>query len=180
MIKRQDLFILQHEPLVITKGVTIAASRPFASRPSGVIIGTEKSVMEIPLFADLRINSKYELQPICEVVCWNDMVFMAGLPAIVASHERELLKIDLFRKDTDDSGFYVTDWLEDDGHLFCIYEGGIVAFKHHGVMLWHLQKAWDDIFTSFENGDLVLMESDNKIIAIDRSNGSRKPSGIIT
>lgn len=50
-----------------------------------------------------------------------------------------------------------------------------MAFNRHGAMLWHIQKAWDDIFTGIEHGDLILMESDGQIVAIDISNGSRKP-----
>jgi hypothetical protein len=175
MIDRQDVFIKQGEPVFLKNGVKLEVSTLIASRPSALLISAANGTIEIPAFTDAQINNKFKLVPICEVVYWNNISLIVGLPAIVIAHEKELLKIDLFRRPTDDSGFYVTEWLEDDGHLFCIYEGGIIAFNRCGVMLWHIQKAWDDIFSGFENGDFVLMESDGKVIAIDSSNGLRKP-----
>jgi hypothetical protein len=61
MIKRQDLAMMQDKPVAIANGVSITASKPFASRPSGVVINTERSVLEIPSFAGLRINPEREL-----------------------------------------------------------------------------------------------------------------------
>jgi hypothetical protein len=176
MIDRQDVFIRQGESVFLKNGVKLDVSITIASRPSAISISAANRTIEIQDFTDSQINGEFKLTPICEVVYWNDMSFIVGLPAIVIAHEEELLKVDLFRKATDDTGFYVTDWLEDGGHLFCIYEGGIMAFNRHGVVLWHIQKAWDDIFTGIENGDFVLMESDGQIIAIDNSNGSRMHS----
>lgn len=176
MIKRQDLVLMREKPVLVANSISITASTSIASRPSGVIIRTRNNALEIPDFAGLHIDRTFELQPNCEVVHWNDTIYILGLPAIVRAHEGGLLKIDLFRKPTDDSGFYVTEWLEDNGHLFCIYEGGIIAFGFYGDMLWHTPKAWDDIFTGLEKGDLILMESDGQIVAIDASNGSRKPT----
>lgn len=175
MIDRQEVFIKHGDPVFLKNSVKLEVSALIASRPSAISISSAKGTIEIPSFTDAQINNKFELVPICEIVYWNDISIIVGLPAMVIAHEKNLLKIDLFRKNTDDSGFYVTEWLEDHGLLFCIYEGGIIAFNHHGAMLWHIQKAWDDIFTSFENGDFILMDSNGKIIAIDSSNGARKP-----
>ncbi|GAA4788646.1 hypothetical protein [Lysobacter hankyongensis] len=174
MIDRQEVFIKHGDPVFLKNGVKLEVSASIASRPSAILISAENGTIEIPSFTDSQINNKFELMPIFEVVYWNDIAIIVGLPSIVIVYEKKLLKIDLFRKATDDSGFYAIEWLEDDDRLFCIYEGGIISFNRHGEILWHIQKAWDDIFTSFENGDFILMEPDGKIIGIDSSNGFRK------
>jgi hypothetical protein len=94
---------------------------------------------------------------ICEVVIWNGVALIVGLPSVVVAARGRLARCDFFRKADEDSGFYRTQWVDGGQVLFCIYESGVIAWNDVGEVLWHVPKFWDDIFVEFDAGGLVFM-----------------------
>jgi len=175
MIERQDI-VLKEEETSLTNGVKLIVAKQDGSRPSAIAIKIEGGELEISSFAEGRFNSEaVGLVPTCEAVIWSGKAFIVGLPAIVVAGRNAPLKCDLFRNAGEDTGFYATEWKEIGERLFCIYESGVMAWSLDGVMLWHVRKSWDEVFSGVEANGLILIMEDGRKILIDQTDGSRIP-----
>jgi hypothetical protein len=175
-MERYDCILSVEEPIVLQDGVRILVSGRVGSRAASVVISTSSGELALADFAEQRFDPKVgALTPFCEVVRWKRWIFILGLPEIVIAGPGVLLKCELFRKPTDDSGFYQSDWAEIGGRIFCIYEGGVVAIGSEGAVLWHIQKAWDDTFAGVRDGNLLMVEAKGQRVALDGTTGARMP-----
>jgi hypothetical protein len=174
VIDVQDRLISEGEVVCLSNGVMLMVPKVNGSRPSAVTIKSDIAELEIVDFAQGRFSANVNcLVPVVEVVIWEGKAFIVGLPSIVIAGSGNLLKVDLFRKREEDTGFYMTEWMEFGQRLICVYESGIVAWSEDGHELWHIRKYWDDIFTGVEAGQLVLLREDGQRIIIDPSGGAR-------
>ena len=176
MIEPQDILVKEGEVVTLANGAKLIVLKVNGSRPSAITIGTEGGEIEIADFAGGRFSTEVNcLVPTCEVVIWSGKAFIVGLPAIVVAGRNAPLKCDLFRNAGEDTGFYATEWKEIGERLFCIYESGVMAWSLDGVMLWHVRKSWDEVFSGVEANGLILIMEDGRKILIDQTDGSRIP-----
>jgi hypothetical protein len=98
---------------------------------------------------------------------------LSSMPMIIAS-STGLSTLSLYRKSDEDTGFYQVTWFEEKALLLGIYEGGIFSLNDSGKVLWHIEKAWNDVFVSVDKEELRFMGYDEACFSVNKVTGQRR------
>lgn len=175
MIEVEEVFLPINIPTIIDD-IRITPLPNRGERPASVAIKKGQNSIEVLNFVGLRFDKKtLSLTPICSVTKWKNIHIISGLTSFVISTPSELFKLDLFRLNHDDPGFYTTQWIEKKDILICIYESGVFALGATGSIFWHYRKYWDDIFLSLEDETLTFLTEKEGHFKINIESGVRTP-----
>jgi hypothetical protein len=110
-------------------------------------------------------NGKTKFQP--DVLCGtssgqHSFAAIIGLYKVVFVNPRdksinEILS--LYRKPSDDQGFYQLNLQPSKDGFLLIYEGGAARVSEDGYVVWHRQLAWDDIYRRTDD-ELIYYSSE--------------------
>ncbi len=172
MIERFEYSLDENQPVAAIGGVTLTALGGPGTGPATVSLSAEGTRLELPAFAEMRfVSSKQKLLPHCELVRWRDLYVVLGIPSLVIVGRNGPSPCALFRRASDDTGFYNVDWREGGDTLFCVYEGGILAISARGEVRWHQPKAWDDLLVGLDDEALYLSGHAGKTLRLDAATG---------
>lgn len=81
-----------------------------------------------------------KFHPFCALIGINKVIF-------VNFTDKSINKIlSLYRKETEDEGFYWMDVNTKENYFLIIYESGIAKISNDGNVEWHKSMRWDDIY----------------------------------
>src|SRR5512140_1410947 len=145
MIAHERVSVPVGGSIALSESLTLAVHELASERPAGVTVRRREEQVQVEEFAEQEFDPKERgLRPYCEVIRWQGVTVLAGLPAMVIAGPGPLRTCELFRARDQDTGFYRMEWLEAQGLLVCVYEGGVLEMSPSGEVLWHDRKGWDD------------------------------------
>jgi hypothetical protein len=156
------------EAVEIFQGATVEFFENKGERPADAIFRSGEIKFNELNFAELVFNrASSKLSPLIELVCSDyEIVVVMGLRKWIVLDRlkfRLLASVDLNRKVEDDAGFYRAQWVEANGLLVGVYEGGIAAIDPKLGIKWHVAKAWGDELLGCENGRIWLLQESGRM-----------------